>query len=60
MRVDRVDLSTGARSALIPPFAARRPGLLKVRSVTLADDPRNYAYIELEFMNYVFEIKGLR
>ena len=60
VRVDRVDLSTGARSALIPPFAARHPGLLKVRSVALADDPRNYAYIELEFMSFVFEIKGLR
>ncbi len=60
VRVDRVDLSTGTRVALISPFAARLPGLLMVGSVALADDPRNYAYIETEFMSYVFEIKGLR
>ena len=60
VRITQVDLATGARSPLTPAFVVRRPGLLTVRDVTLADDPRNYAYVEREFLCYVFEVKGLR
>ena len=60
VRIDRVDLTTGARSPLLPPFAARRPGMLSLRDVTLGDNPRNYAYTEADYVSYVFEVKGLR
>ena len=60
VRVERVDLASGVRSALLPPFAFRRPGLSAIREVALADDPRNYVYIERENEGYLFELTTKR
>ena len=60
VQIERVDLATGARSALLPSFAARRPGLLLVQEVTIADDAKSYAYREQEYVSYVFEMRGMR
>ena len=60
VRVERVDLSSGVRSALLPPFAFGRPGLAAIREVALGDDPRNYVYIEREFAGYLFELTTKR
>ncbi len=40
--------------------AARRPGLLLVQEVTIADDAKSYAYREREYVSYVFEVRGMR
>ena len=56
VRVERVDLATGARSLLIPPFGIGRPGLVAVPGVTLADDPRTYVYIDRSAAGYLFEL----
>ena len=60
VRVERVDLPSGVRSALLPPFAFGRPGLAAIREVALGDDPRNYVYIEREFAGYLFELTTKR
>ena len=49
-----------ARRALLPDFSPRRPGVLSVSEVTLADNPQNYAYMERESTSYLFEMKGMR
>ncbi len=57
VRIDQVDLKTGARSLLITGFGARRPGVMEVTQVALADNPRTYAYTEREVVSYLFELK---
>jgi hypothetical protein len=56
VRVERVDLATGARSLLLPPFGIGRPGLVDVPGVSLADDPRTYAYIDYSAAGILFEL----
>jgi hypothetical protein len=60
VRVEQVDLNSGARRQLLPEFAARRAGVLSVSEVSLADDPRTYAYNEREAAGYLFELKKIR
>jgi Tol biopolymer transport system component len=60
VRVEQVDLQTGARKQLLPEFATRRAGVLSVSEVVLADDPRTYAYTEWEASSYLFELKKIR
>ncbi|MES2523474.1 MAG: protein kinase [Gemmatimonadota bacterium] len=60
VRVEQVDLASGARTALLPSFSPRRGGVLNVTELSLADDPRNYAYIERESGSYLFERRSLR
>jgi len=60
VRVQQLDIKTGARRALLPDFSFPRAGLLSVSEVSLADDPRNYAYMERESTSYLFEMKGMR
>jgi serine/threonine protein kinase len=59
VRVEQLDIQTGARKILLPDFGPRRAGVLLVSEVTLADDPRNYAYMERESISYLFEMKGM-
>ena len=56
VRVERVDLVTGARTLLLPPFGIGRPGLVAVPGVTLADDPRTHAYIDRSAAGFLFEL----
>jgi eukaryotic-like serine/threonine-protein kinase len=60
VRIEQLDIKTGARTALLPDFSPRRAGVLSVSEVTLADDPRSYAYMERESASYLFEMKGMR
>jgi serine/threonine protein kinase len=59
IRVEQLDIKTGARSALLPEFSMPRAGVLSVPEVTLADDPKSYAYMERENTSYLFEMKGM-
>ena len=56
VQVTRVDVNTGARSPLIPPFALPQAGLNAVRYMTLADDPRAYAWVQRENTSYLFAL----
>jgi len=60
VRVDQVDLTTGARRQLLPDFGKLRAGVLGIEEVALADDPRTYAFSEWEAMGYLFELKKVR
>ena len=60
VRIEQVDLKTRVRTRLLQDFGARRAGVLNVAEVALADDPRNYAYLERESVSYLFELKGMR
>jgi hypothetical protein len=60
VRVEQIDLATGSRSLLLPPFAPRRAGVTGVGYVALADDPHTYAYIEREAAGYLFQLKRIK
>ncbi|MEP6508267.1 MAG: hypothetical protein ABJC63_08570, partial [Gemmatimonadales bacterium] len=60
VRIDQVDLKTGARSLLMTGFGAQRPGVMEVREVALADNPRTYAFMEKEVVSYLFELKRMQ
>ncbi|MEO7367022.1 MAG: hypothetical protein ABIZ36_03635, partial [Gemmatimonadaceae bacterium] len=60
IRIEQVNLKTGARSLLITGFGARRPGVMEVREVTLADNPKTYAFTEREVVSYLFELKRVQ
>jgi eukaryotic-like serine/threonine-protein kinase len=60
LHIEQLDLKTGARSQLIPDFGTRRAGVLNSPEVALADDPRNYAYMERESVSYLFELRRVR
>jgi dipeptidyl aminopeptidase/acylaminoacyl peptidase len=53
------DVTTGRRSPLPPITPVRRPGLLQSRELTLADDPRGYAYLTYEQKSHVFIVQGM-
>jgi serine/threonine protein kinase len=57
VHIEQLDLKTGARSQLIPDFGTRRAGVFNSPEVALADDPRNYAYMERESVSYLFELR---
>ena len=60
VRIEQVDLRTQTRSVLLQDFGVRGAGVLNVAEVALADDPRNYAYLERESVSFLFELKGMR
>ncbi|HKY97747.1 MAG TPA: WD40 repeat domain-containing serine/threonine protein kinase [Gemmatimonadaceae bacterium] len=60
VHIDRLELASGARTPLIPDFSPRRPGVLNTLEVSLADDPRTYAYMEREVSSFLFELKGIK
>ncbi|CAN5919241.1 hypothetical protein BH11GEM2_BH11GEM2_31440 [soil metagenome] len=60
VQVQRVDVNTGARAPLIPPFAMPQPGLNAVRYLALADDPHTYAWVQRENTSYLFELTRVK
>ncbi len=58
VRIEQVDLRTGARSRLLD-FSTHGAILPDKPEVSLADDPRTYAYMESESASYLFELKGM-
>jgi serine/threonine protein kinase/Tol biopolymer transport system component len=59
LRIDRLDLETGARSELISLMPQRQIGLLDIHVASLADDPRAHAYLTTERLSFVYELKGM-
>ena len=58
--LERVDVATGLRA----PFIALRPehsiGLTRLAFITLADDPRIYAYVAAQYNSQLFTVDGVR
>ena len=59
VRVERLDLETGARTPLISLVPKQQSGLLMINVASLADDPRAYTYLVNEHLSHVFELKGM-
>ena len=60
VRIERFDLETGRRE-LIEEIAPRdRIGLLSIFDVSLADDPRSYAYVSYRSVSHLFAVDGAR
>jgi hypothetical protein len=60
MRVERVDVATGRRSLLEVIAPPDRSGLLFFGSLSLAQDPRVYAYQTREYVSHLFTVEGMR
>jgi hypothetical protein len=60
MHAFRVNPETGARAELerIDPHA--QAGLVAVRTPFLADDPRVYAYVEIQYLSTLYLVTGLK
>ncbi len=58
--VNRVDITTGHRERLETLVPRADPGMLQIFAVTLADDPRVYAYDALQYTSQLFVIEGAR
>ena len=60
VRVERLDLATGARTPVISLMPQRQIGLLMINVASFADDPRAHVYIANERLSLIFELKGMR
>jgi hypothetical protein len=59
-RVERLDLATGRRELLEEITPLEKAGMLSIISVSLADDPKAYAYIAWEYSSRLFSIEGAK
>jgi hypothetical protein len=60
VRLDRLDLATGRRTPLMTITPASHSGLIHVEELSLAADPRAYAYLTEEQLSHVFVVHGMR
>jgi hypothetical protein len=59
-RVEGVDLVSGRRETILALGATGGAGMTNVTAITLADDPRAYAYTAAEYSSRLFQIDGVR
>jgi len=59
-RVESVDLATGRRETILQLGAASGAGMTNVTGLTLADDPRAYAYVAGEYSSRLFQLEGAK
>jgi eukaryotic-like serine/threonine-protein kinase len=60
VQVERFDFMTGRRTPLVTLLADAPPGLLWASRVSLADDPRAYAYVARVRLSRLFDLRGMR
>jgi serine/threonine protein kinase len=60
VRIERFDLETGRREPVEEIAPRDRIGLLSIFDVSLADDPRSYAYVSYRFVSRLFAVEGAR
>ena len=59
-RVESVDLSTGRRETILELTGAGGAGMVSLRAITLADNPRAYAYMASEYSSRLFQVDGVK
>jgi hypothetical protein len=59
-RVERLDPMTGRRELLEEITPREKAGLLSIISISLADDPKAYAYVAWEYSSRLFLIEGVK
>jgi Tol biopolymer transport system component len=60
IQVESLELATGRRTPLLTIKPSSRPGLLYADELTLADDPRVYAFMTSEQQSQVFVVEGMK
>ena len=60
LAVEQVDIASGQRRPLLTITPESRVGVLKLRELSLADDPHTYAYSTRDYVSRIFLIKGIR
>lgn len=58
--VESVDLVSGRRETILEIGTAGGAGMITMDSITLADDPRAYAYSAAEYSSRLFQIEGAK
>ena len=59
-RVESVDPVNGHREPILELASLGGAGMTNVRGITLADDPRAYAYTASEYSSILFQIEGVK
>jgi len=59
-RVESVDLVSGRRESILELGAPKGAGMTRVTAITLANDPRAYAYTAAEYSSILFQIEGVK
>jgi hypothetical protein len=60
LRVDRIDIATGRRTAFAELSPAERAGLVSFLDVSLADDLESYAYVYQRYISTLYLAEGAR
>jgi hypothetical protein len=60
VRIERLDPATGRREFLEEITPLEKAGMLSITSVSLADDPKAYAYVAWEYSSRLFSIEGAK
>jgi len=59
-RVESVELSSGRRETILELGVSQGAGMTNVTGITVADDPRAYAYTAAEYSSRLFQIEGVK
>jgi len=59
-RVEGIDLASGRREPILQLDLKEGAGMTNVTALTLADDPRAYAYTAGEYSSHLFQIEGAK
>jgi hypothetical protein len=60
IQVESLDLRSGRRTPLLSITPSSRSGMLYADELTVADDPRVYAFMTSEQQSQVFVVEGMR
>ena len=60
LKVEQLDLASGRRTTLMMLEPASRAGIVELAGLSLADDPRIYAYSSVEQVARIFVVTGMK
>ena len=58
--VESVELASGRRETILELGVSQGAGMTNVTGITVADDPRAYAYTAAEYSSRLFQIEGVK
>jgi eukaryotic-like serine/threonine-protein kinase len=59
-KAEELDLATGRKRPLMSLEPTNRAGTVSINGLSLADDPRVYAYSAREYVSHIFVVQGMR
>ncbi len=60
LKVEQLDLATGRRTVMMVLEPSNRAGIVNLSGLSLADDPRVYAYASVERVSQLFVVTGMQ